>query len=488
MPESATLAKDRYIILTGATGLLGQYLLRDFLVRGHRIAAIVRGNKKSFPEERLEQIMQMWERQLGVYLPRPICITGDINQQQCGLSDEALSWISDHGQCMLHCAASLTFHEVGGEPWRTNVEGTNNVLELCGKTSLSEMHYISTAYVCGQRDDLVMEDDLDIDQKFRNDYEKSKFLAEQSVRAADFRSLTVYRPVVITGDSKTGYTSTYHGTYLYMKLARLLAQNTDPDENGTHHVPIRWGLTGDERRNITPVDWNSEIILKLYENPEAHGHTFHLGPEKPVTMREAIGFGTDFYKITGIEFLGFKDKPPHELNELEQWVWANISIYGSYDFMDPSFDMTNLRKFAPHLTAPALDKAMARRLLDYAEEDQWGRRKAPPTEPALLDVAALLQEKQTADIDRPTTASVGLDVLGPGGGQWNLTFTDGRLHHYEAGLPSASEKAILRIPVDKFAQWQQLGDAAAESIQSFLHDSNGSAQDLSREVAEALFN
>ena len=195
-----------------------------------------------------------------------------------------------------------------------------------------------------------------------------------------------------------------------------------------------------------------------------------------------------FYKITGIEFLGFKDKPPHELNELERWVWANISIYGSYDFMDPRFDMTNLRRFAPHLTAPALDKAMARRLLDYAEEDQWGRRKAPQTEPALLDVAALLQEKQTADIDRPTTASVGLDVLGPGGGQWNLAFMDGRLYHFEAGLPPASEKAILCIPVDKFAQWQQLGDAAAESLQSFLHDSNGSAEDLSREVAEALFN
>ena len=488
MLETAALARDRYIILTGATGLLGQYLLRDFLIRGHRIAAIVRGNKKSLPEERLEQIMQMWERQLGEYLPRPICIAGDITQPQCGLSQQAVSWINNHGQCMLHCAASLTFNEVGGEPWRTNVEGTNHVLELCEQTSLDEMHYISTAYVCGHRDDLVMEDDLDVGQEFRNDYEKSKFLAEQAVRAADFRSLTVYRPVVITGDSKTGYTSTYHGTYLYMKLARLLAQNTDPDENGAHHIPIRWGLTGDERRNITPVDWNSEIILKLYENPAAHGHTFHLGPERPLTMREAIGFGTDFYKITGIEFLGFKDKPPHELNELERWVWANIAIYGSYDFMDPRFDMTNLRRFAPHLPAPALDKATARRLLDYAEEDQWGRRKTPALEPALFDVAALLEEKQTGDSGRSATATVGLDVLGPGGGQWHLAFTEGRLCHYEAGLPPASEEAILRITVDKFAQWQPLGAAAAESLQSFLHGANGSAADLSHEVAQALFS
>ena len=486
MLETATMAKDRYVILTGATGLLGQYLLRDFLLKGHRVAAIVRGSKKSSPAERIEQIMQMWERQLGQYLPRPVCIPGDITQPLCGLREEAQRWISDHGQCMLHCAASLTFHEVKGEPWRTNVDGTNHVLELCDTTSLEEMHYISTAYVCGQREDLVMEDDLDVGQEFRNDYEKSKFLAEKAVRRAGFRSLTVYRPVVITGDSKTGYTSTYHGTYLYMKLARLLAQYTDPDEHGAHHVPIRWGLTGDESRNITPVDWNSEIILKLYENPDAHGHTFHLGPEHPVTMREAIGFGTDFYNITGIEFMGFKDKPPHELNELEKWVWANISIYGSYDFMDPQFDMTNLHRYAPNPPAPPIDKATARRLLDFAEEDQWGRRKRPPSAPALCNVAAHLQEKHAIGADQPVTATVGLDVLGPGGGQWSLALTDGRLRHYELGLPSA-EKSVLRISVDEFALCQELGAPASETLRSLLHDANGAGEELSREVAEALF-
>ena len=36
---------DSYILLTGATGLLGRSLLRDLAAAGRRIAVIVRGSK-----------------------------------------------------------------------------------------------------------------------------------------------------------------------------------------------------------------------------------------------------------------------------------------------------------------------------------------------------------------------------------------------------------------------------------------------------------
>lgn len=479
-----------YIVLTGATGLLGRYLLRDFLMRGHRVAVVARGNEKQSAQERIEQIMQMWENEEGKPLPRPVCMTGDITQPLCDLSEDDQAWLREHGHCMLHCAASLTFHAYKGEPQRTNVEGTNNVLELCQKTNLTEMHYISTAYVCGRRDELVMEDDLDKGQEFRNDYEESKFVAEQAVRDAGFDSLTVYRPVVITGDSKTGYTSTYHGTYLYMKMARMLAQNTDPDENGMHHIPVRWGLTGDERRNITPVDWNSEIIVQLYENSAAHGHTFHLAPVDPITMAEAIGFGTQFYKITGIEFLGFKDKPPHELNEMERWIWANISIYGSYDFMDPQFDMTNLHKFASDPPSPKIDGALSKRLLEYAEEDKWGRRKPPAVTAPQLSVAEFLSQRSRSDKapsnnDGNESPVIGLDVLGNGGGQWTLRFSQGQLASIAVGLPTDRSLPILNVTIDQFLKWQDGESEPANSIQECLVES--SDDQLSQQIAEALF-
>ena len=271
---------QNYMLLTGATGLLGQYLLRDLLLKGHRVAVLVRGSKHASPAERIEQTMQMWDREAGHPLPRPIVLPGELTEASLGLTDEQQQWVRTHCDGMLHCAASLTFFETKGEPWRTNVEGTRHVLDFCRALGIDEMHYISTAYVCGHRHDLVREDQLDVGQEFRNDYEKSKFLAEKLVREAGcFQSLTIYRPVVITGDSKTGYTSTYHGSYLYMKLARLLARSIEPDENGRRHLPISWGLTGNERRNITPVDWNSAVICKFLVTPEAHGRTYPPGTQ-----------------------------------------------------------------------------------------------------------------------------------------------------------------------------------------------------------------
>jgi nucleoside-diphosphate-sugar epimerase len=432
-----------YFLLTGATGLLGQYMTRDLLAAGHRVAILIRGNKKQTPSERMEAFMQMWERQAGTALPRPVCLEGNITEPNAGLSESDFAWVKANCGNAIHCAASLQFREHNGEPWRTNVEGTKHVLQMCNDAQIKTMHYISTAYVCGHRDTPVMEDELNVGQKWRNEYEDSKFQAEQLVRDAGFESLTVYRPVVITGDAVTGYTSTYHGTYLYMKLAKMLANNTEPDENGVHHIPIRWGLTGDERRNITPVDWNSEIICQLINNKEAHGKTFHLAPSEPITMHDAITFGTKYFNITGIEFCGFGRKPDVELNDLEKWVWAAISIYGAYDFMDPVFDTTNLMKYAPEPKCPKLDWDIAKKLIDYAEEDRWGKRKpTPPTEPTLC-VLSLLKEESKKE---PVAAIqgddlLGVNVLGPGGGQWQLSIDGDSIAGFAPGFPLSEYQA-----------------------------------------------
>ena len=440
------MSKRPYIILTGATGLLGQYLMRDLLARGHHVAVIARANKRQSAAERIEQIMQMWDEQLGEPQRRPVCLEGDITQPLIGLSEDDLAWVQEHCGEMLHCAASLVFNELNGEPYRTNVEGTRHTLDLCTEANIDVMHYISTAYVCGRQEELVMEDQFDVGQEFRNDYENSKFQAERLVREhAGFNSLTIYRPVVITGDAVTGYTSTYHGTYLYMKVAKVLATNLDADEDGYRHLPVRWGLTGDERRNITPVDWNSEVICRLYENPDAHGRTFHLAPSHPITMRDAIGYGTDFFKIKGLTFAGFGLRGPApgepRLNEMEKWLWANIQIYGSYDFMDPEFDWTNLKKFCPEPVCPPIDNECARKLIQYAEDDKWGRRKKPPAEEAPIDVSAYLEQKLQSNA-QAVGVTIGLDIVGNGGGPWTLELSGDQLVSYHRGIPSGDAEVV----------------------------------------------
>jgi thioester reductase-like protein len=98
----------------------------------------------------------------------------------------------------------------------SNLTGTRNLLQLCRETGVRQFDHVSTAYVCGKRPGPVFERELDCGQTFRNDYERSKCEAEKLVRAAaHLDRVTVYRPAIIVGDSRTGYTTAYHGPYAY---------------------------------------------------------------------------------------------------------------------------------------------------------------------------------------------------------------------------------------------------------------------------------
>src|SRR5262245_56950104 len=119
----------KYTILKGVTGLVGRYLLRDFSLQDQRLAVIVRPGEKESAAERIESILQFWEANQSVLLPRPVVLEGDVTEPNLGLDATARRWASANSSRILHNAATLTFHgtDRAGEPWRTNLGGTENV-------------------------------------------------------------------------------------------------------------------------------------------------------------------------------------------------------------------------------------------------------------------------------------------------------------------------------------------------------------------------
>ncbi|QEG34975.1 SDR family oxidoreductase [Bythopirellula goksoeyrii] len=446
----------KYTLLTGSTGLLGRYLLRDLLLAGKRLAVVVRPSRQQTIQQRIESILQFWENDLQMQLSRPVILAGNITEENLGLDEESRQWIAEHCDAVIHSAASLTFlEEADGEPWRTNVGGTHNVLQLCHDTNIRKLHYVSTAYVCGMREDRVYESELDCGQAFRNDYEKSKLQAEQLVRGDDFiEELTVYRPAVIAGDSRTGYTNTYHGLFLYLKIMCILARNTEPDSDGVRRTEVQLHLTGEEQRNVIPVDWAAAVISHLFCNTEAHGRTFHIAPQVRMTPRQMIEAGCSYFNSTGVEFIGHAEELELSDGELQRHAYENSTLYRDYEYSDPEFDLTNLEKFAGHLPCPVIDEAMFHRFMKYGEEDNWGKRRLPEARNP-LNVGKLL-EKAVRNVptrqDQPfenqhPKQELCLDLTGPGGGQWIITLKGDQIIALKPGSNSSS-CATITMPAD----------------------------------------
>lgn len=366
----------KHVLLTGATGLLGEYLLRDLLERDVPVAVLGRSRAGDSVTTRVERLLARWEESRGRHLPRPVCLEGDLTTPGLGLDAESRRWITSHCGSVLHNAASLTFvgSDRAREPWLTNRTGTSYLLDLCRRAGLRDLHYVSTAYVCGTRQGTVIEAELDQGQGFRNDYEASKFEAEKLVRAATWlERLTVYRPAVIVGDSTTGYTATYHGLYQYLYFAWLLGQYSPRDTEGRWHAPVRLNLTGDERRNLVPVDWVSAVMVHIFTEPRRHGRTYHLTPPEPVTAREieeAMGHGFAYY---GPTFAGPDGLEGAELNDVERLFYEHVSRYAGYWTSEPMFDAANTHAAAPHFPCPRVDVPLIQRLITYAVQDGWGK-------------------------------------------------------------------------------------------------------------------
>lgn len=380
-----------YHLLTGATGLLGRYLIKDLSLAGVPLAVLVRPTRRQTVDERIDSILGYWEAQLGSELPRPMVLEGDICEPGLGLDAASLDWATKHCNALIHSAASLQFVSTSeqSEPWRSNVQGTQNVLDFCRQANIENLHHVGTAYVCGLRTGRVMESDVDVGQTLGNDYEKSKLQAEKLVRAADhIKSLTVHRPAIIIGDSKTGFTNTFHGFYAALQLAYMLTRAYDHSVNETGLLGgerVQFKLSGTESKNLIPVDWVSDVMAHVITHPEHHGKTYHLTPLHSVTTRLFRDVLEEVCGFYGATFLG-PDAEFDDPTEAEKHFYQNMTVYNSYWRDDPVFDCTNTLAAAPHLPSPLIDREMLVRLAKVAVDMNftWSDRGKGPKKMAVV--------------------------------------------------------------------------------------------------------
>lgn len=256
------------LLLTGATGFIGMQMLARYLERtNRRIYALVRGADNREVQARMQQTLARLYGPDHPYADRVVALRGDITEPGLGLGRIGDS-LSERVCDIVHGAASVSFSLGLQASRQINVLGTREVLafaEHCqARGDLRRMSYVSTAFVSGEHGGCFSEDDLDVDQRFRNPYEASKFEAERMVgRSRSHMPITILRPSIVVGETDSGFTTSFN--VLYWPL-RALARGT------YQALPAR----SDGVVDVVPVDYVADAIFALTEAREAEGATFNL--------------------------------------------------------------------------------------------------------------------------------------------------------------------------------------------------------------------
>ncbi|MHC1561120.1 SDR family oxidoreductase [Actinomycetospora sp. C-140] len=267
---------SRTVLFTGFPGFLGTALLPRTLRRSPDATAVALVQERW--RDQAQRTLARLEEAEPAIAGRTRLVVGDITRPGLGLDPGEAEALRRGPLEIFHLAAVYDLSVPPELAWSVNVDGTRHVLDLARAVGeLVRLQYVSTCYVSGRYDGIFAEDDLELGQRFSNHYEHTKHEAERLVAKARDAGMpvTIYRPSVVVGDSRTGETQKYDGPYYALQLIAR--------QGRTAVMP----LPGDPSRvqfNLVPSDFVVDAIAALAPHPGAEGRTVALAAPAPPTV------------------------------------------------------------------------------------------------------------------------------------------------------------------------------------------------------------
>jgi len=244
------------VLLTGASGFLGTALISKLLSKGHKIYGLSR-----HPPEARENL---------------IPLVGDITEPNLGLKE-----VPEDIHTIHHLAA---IHRLGedkdGSIWKTNVDGTKNVIDFCLRHDIPRLYFTSTAYTMS-----------------RNTYEQSKALCETLIEESKIPKVTIFKPSIIMGTEEhfyPGHVSQF--ITLVIKLTHGVGVIKEKTEGTLRLPPLQLVLklrgNPEGRLNLVTVDRVADAMAEI-----TNEGTFWLTHPNPPKIKQLVDWIGEFIAV-----------------------------------------------------------------------------------------------------------------------------------------------------------------------------------------------
>jgi len=353
-PKSFEKYNFKNVMVTGGTGFLGAYIINE-LLKNKNIENIFVTVKSSDPNESKIEISKNLKFYFkDIDLAKIIPVPSDITKEDLGIGSDFKEKIMEKVDLVIHTAADVSHVGDYAKYHKTNVLGTENLINFVKGKNGIRFCYVSTlsisgSYVPGFKKYIVRENDLEFGQTFESFYDQSKFEAEKIVRKNIENGLdaVIFRFGNLIGASNNNYifqrNKETNAFYNYLRSIIKTGSN--------------WGINADF--NLSPINISAKMLVCLSYLKSASGKTFHVFNENIINSNDLVDIINELGNQVSKDNKNIKDMDDRFLAYLNNYI-------GNPNQTKFVYDNSLLRAYATKLKFkwPKINKAMVKKIIN----------------------------------------------------------------------------------------------------------------------------